>query len=48
MEMNNKQREFIILRADGISFDKIATQLKVSAPADLFVQLASSIRTVLK
>ena len=30
MEMNNKQREFILLRADGISFDKIATQLKVS------------------
>ena len=30
MEMNNKQREFILLRADGVSFDKIATQLKVS------------------
>lgn len=29
MEMNNKQREFILLRADGVSFDKIATQLKV-------------------
>ena len=30
MEMNKQQREFILLRADGISFDKIATQLKVS------------------
>ena len=30
MELNNKQREFILLRADGLSFDKIATQLKVS------------------
>ena len=30
MEINKQQREFIILRADGISFDKIATQLKVS------------------
>ena len=29
MEMNKTQREFILLRADGISFDKIATQLKV-------------------
>jgi hypothetical protein len=29
-EMNAKQREFITLRADGISYDKIATQLKVS------------------
>ena len=29
MELNNKQREFILLRADGLSFDKIATQLKV-------------------
>ena len=28
--MNKQQREFILLRADGISFDKIATQLKVS------------------
>lgn len=28
--MDKKQREFIILRADGISFDKISTQLKVS------------------
>lgn len=28
--MDAKQREFILLRADGISFDKIATQLKVS------------------
>ena len=30
MEMTNKQREFILLRADGLSFDKIATTLKVS------------------
>ena len=30
MEMNKTQREFILLRADGVSFDKIATQLKVS------------------
>ena len=30
MEMTKQQREFILLRADGISFDKIATQLKVS------------------
>lgn len=30
MEMNKTQREFILLRADGISFDKIATHLKVS------------------
>ena len=30
--MNSKQREFILLRADGISFDKIATQLKTSKP----------------
>lgn len=30
MEMNKQQREFILLRADGISFDKIAIQLKVS------------------
>lgn len=28
--MDNKQREFITLRADGVSFDKIATKLKVS------------------
>ncbi len=28
--MNKQQREFILLRADGISFDKIAIQLKVS------------------
>lgn len=28
--MDKKQREFITLRADGISFDKISTQLKVS------------------
>lgn len=30
MEMTKPQREFILLRADGISFDKIAIQLKVS------------------
>ena len=30
MEMNSKQREFILLRADGLSFDKIATKLKTS------------------
>ena len=30
MEMNKQQREFILLRADGVSFDKIATKLKVS------------------
>ena len=28
--MNNKQKEFIVLRADGITFDKIATTLKTS------------------
>lgn len=28
--MNNKQKQFITLRADGISFDKISEQLKVS------------------
>lgn len=31
-EMNTKQREFISLRADGLSFDKIATKLKTSKP----------------
>ena len=30
MEMTKQQREFILLRADGVSFDKIATKLKVS------------------
>jgi len=30
--MNNKQKNFILLRADGLSFDKIATKLKVSKP----------------
>lgn len=30
MEMNSKQRKFILLRADGLSFDKIATKLKTS------------------
>lgn len=28
--MNTKQREFILLRADGLSFDKIATKLKTT------------------
>ena len=28
--MDSNQREFILLRADGMSFDKIATKLKVS------------------
>ena len=28
--MNAKQKEFIILRADGVTFDKIATTLKTS------------------
>ena len=28
--MTDKQREFILLRADGLSYDKIAKQLKVS------------------
>jgi hypothetical protein len=30
--MNNKQQQFILLRADGISFDKIAKQLNTSKP----------------
>jgi hypothetical protein len=30
--MNNKQKKFLILRADGLSFDKIAKELKVSKP----------------
>lgn len=30
--MNNKQKQFIVLRADGISFDKIAEKLKTSKP----------------
>ncbi|WP_122894126.1 hypothetical protein [Arcobacter peruensis] len=30
--MNTKQQEFIILRADGISFDKISNKLKTSKP----------------
>ncbi|MGJ0338113.1 helix-turn-helix domain-containing protein [Aliarcobacter cryaerophilus] len=30
MQLNNKQMEFITLRADGLSFDKIAKQLKIS------------------
>ena len=30
MEINSKQMEFITLRADGLSFDKIAKELKVS------------------
>ena len=28
--MNDKQRKFILLRADGLSFDKIAKELKTS------------------
>jgi len=31
-EMNSKQKQFIILRADGLSYDKIAEQLKTSKP----------------
>ena len=31
-EINSKQKNFILLRADGLSFDKIATKLKVSKP----------------
>jgi transposase len=31
-EMNSKQQKFITLRADGISFDKIVKDLKVSKP----------------
>jgi transcriptional regulator len=31
-EMNTKQQTFITLRADGLSFDKIAEQLKTSKP----------------
>lgn len=30
--MNTKQQEFIILRADGVSFDKISDNLKTSKP----------------
>lgn len=30
--MNDKQKKFLILRADGLSFDKIAKELKVSKP----------------
>ena len=30
MQPNSKQMEFITLRADGLSFDKIAKQLKIS------------------
>ena len=30
--MNTKQKEFLILRADELSFDKIAKKLKVSKP----------------
>lgn len=32
MEMTDKHRDFILLRAEGISFDKIATKLKASKP----------------
>jgi len=28
--MNDKQKKFILLRADGLSFDKIAKELKIS------------------
>ena len=30
--MNAKQQKFILLRADGVSFDKIAKELKTSKP----------------
>lgn len=30
--MNTNQKQFLILRADGLSFDKIAKELKVSKP----------------
>lgn len=30
VEMNAKQRDFILLRADGLSYDKIASQLKTT------------------
>ncbi len=30
--MNDKQKKFLLLRADGLSFDKIAKELKVSKP----------------
>ena len=30
--MHIKQKKFILLRADGLSFDKIATKLKISKP----------------
>ena len=30
--MTDKQKKFLLLRADGISFDKIAKELKVSKP----------------
>jgi len=30
--MNDKQKKFLILRADGLSFDKITKELKVSKP----------------
>lgn len=30
--MTSKQKEFLLLRADGISFDKIAQQINVSKP----------------
>ncbi len=30
--MNTKQKNFILLRADGLSFDKIAKELKTSKP----------------
>ncbi|MBL1243505.1 MAG: hypothetical protein COA39_003755 [Sulfurimonas sp.] len=30
--MNDKQKKFLVFRADGLSFDKIAKELKVSKP----------------
>lgn len=30
--MNDKQKNFLLLRAEGLSFDKIAIELKVSKP----------------
>lgn len=30
--MNDKQKKFLLLRADGLSFDKIAKELQVSKP----------------
>jgi len=30
--MNAKQKDFLLLRADGVSFDKIAKEIKISKP----------------